>query len=243
MPQRTLNYPAGRVGPVLADADLAAVGRMLGDAHRARLVLALLGGQELPAGELASRAGTSSSLTSAHLAKLLQSGLLSARRQGRQRFYRLASPDIARAIEALLAIAPQSSATGLANVTRGRALQRARTCYDHLAGQLGVALADAFEQHQLIAASDSGWALTTRAERRLAALGLEVAALHRGRRPILRPCLDWTERRPHMAGALGQAVATRLLDLDWVRRIQGTRALLITPAGERELLAEFAVKV
>jgi hypothetical protein len=106
-----------------------------------------------------------------------------------------------------------------------------------------VALAGAFEQHRLITASDSGWALTIRGERRLSTLGLDTATLHRSRRPILRPCLDWTERRPHMAGALGQALATRLLDLDWVRRTPGTRALLITPAGEEQLLAEFAVKV
>jgi DNA-binding transcriptional ArsR family regulator len=228
---------------MLADADLAAVGRMLADTHRARFVLALLGGQELTAGELASRAGTSSSLASAHLAKLLESGLLSARKQGRRRYYRLASPGVARAIEALLAIAPHSSATGLANVARGKALQRARTCYDHLAGQLGVALADAFEEHQFIAATDSGWELTTCGERRLGTLGLDTGTLHRGRRPILRPCFDWTERRPHMAGLLGQALATRLLDLGWVRRTASTRALLITPLGQQELLAEFAVNV
>jgi DNA-binding transcriptional ArsR family regulator len=228
---------------MLADADLAAVGRLLGDNHRARFVLALLGGQELPAGELASRAGASSSLASSHLAKLLESGLVSVQKRGRQRYYRLADSDIAQAIETLLAIAPRHSATGLTAVTRGRALKRARTCYDHLAGQLGVALADAFEQQQLIAASDSGWTLTSRGEHRLGTLGVDTSALHRGRRPLLRPCLDWTERRPHMGGKVGQALATRLFDLDWVRRTSASRAILVTTHGERQLLTEFTIKL
>jgi DNA-binding transcriptional ArsR family regulator len=228
---------------MLADADLAAVGRAIGDAHRARFLLALLGGLELPAGELASRAAISSSLASAHLAKLLESGLVSTSKRGRQRYYRLASPDIAQAVEALLTIAPQREADGLTNVTRGKALQRARTCYDHLAGRLGVALADSFEHHHLITAADSGWVLTSHGQHRLSDLGLDAGALHRGRRPMLRPCLDWTERRPHMAGALGQALASRLLNLEWIRRAPATRALVITSLGERQLLAEFAIKL
>lgn len=228
---------------MLADADLAALGRTLGDTHRAQFVLALFGGQELTAGELATRAGASSSLASAHLARLLESGLVTVRSRGRQRWYRLASPDVARAIEALLLIAPRQTATGLKAVTRGKALQRARTCYDHLAGRLGVGLADAFEQQRLITPADSGWAVTSRGEQRCTELGLDVAAMHRARRPFLRPCKDWTERRPHMAGMLGQALAGRLFDLDWVRPTAATRAVLITPLGEQQLLSEFAVKV
>jgi len=228
---------------MLADADLAAVGRTLGDAHRARFVLALLSGEELTAGELASRAGISSSLASAHLAKLLRSGLVSARKHGRQRYYRLASPEIARAVEALMTVAPHASASGLTEVTRGKALRRARTCYDHLAGQLGVALTDAFEHDRLLVPAESGWALTGHGQRRLSGLGLDAAALGTGRRPLLRPCQDWTEGRPHMAGALGQALASRLMDLGWVHRAPASRALLITPLGEQQLLAEFAVKV
>ena len=228
---------------MLADADLAAIGRALGDAHRARFVLVLLGGQELPAGELAARAGTSSSLPSAHLAKLLESGLVTARAQGRKRYYKIASAQIAESIEALLAIAPHREATGLTEVTRGKAIQRARTCYDHLAGRLGVALADAFERDQLIAVTASGWDLTSRGQRRLEGLGLDTDALHQGSRPFLRPCLDWTERRPHLAGQLGKGLADRLLALDWIRRSAGSRALVITAPGEQQLLAEFAVTI
>jgi hypothetical protein len=122
-------------------------------------------------------------------------------------------------------------------------MQRARTCYDHLAGRLGVALADAFERDQIISPVVGGWALTGGGEARLAALGLDVGALGRGRRPVLRPCLDWTERRPHVAGQLGQALASRLLDLDWVHRTPGSRALVVTPRGTEQLLAEFAVTI
>jgi DNA-binding transcriptional ArsR family regulator len=228
---------------MLADADLAALGRTLGDTHRARFVLALLGGQELTAGELAARAGASPSLASAHLARLLDSGLVSVRKRGRQRYYRLASQEIAEAIEALLAIAPRQAVTGLTGVTGGKALQRARTCYDHLAGRLGVALADALEQQRVLTPADGGWVLTSKGERRLGALGLDIDVLRQSRRSFLRPCLDWTERRPHVAGTLGQAVASRLLDLGWIRHAGATRAVLITPLGEQQLLAEFAVRV
>ena len=201
------------------------------------------GERSCPAGELAARAGTSSSLTSAHLARLLESGLVTARAQGRQRYYKIASAQVAGAIEALLAIAPHQDAVGLTAVTRGKALQRARTCYDHLAGQLGVALVDSFERDRMLLPTASGWDLTSAGERKLAHLGLDAAALHEGRRPFLRPCLDWTERRPHLAGMLGQALAGHLLDLDWVRRSNQSRALVITPSGERQLLAEFAIKL
>src|ERR1700722_2083717 len=228
---------------MLADADLASIGRALGDAHRARFVLALLGGEELPAGELAARAGTSSSLTSAHLARLLGSGLVTARAQGRQRFYSIASAQIAESVEALLAIAPRQPAVGLTEVTTGKALQRARTCYDHLAGQLGVALADSFERDRMLLPTASGWDLTGAGERKLAHLGLDAAELRQGRRPVLRPCLDWTQRRPHLAVRLGQALASLLLDLGWVRRSTQSRALLITAPGERRLLSEFAIKL
>ena len=228
---------------MLADADLAAIGRALGDSHRARFILALLGGGELPAGELAARAGTSSSLTSAHLARLLESGLVTVETRGRQRYYKIASAQVAASIEALLTIAPQRAASSLRDATRGTSLQRARTCYDHLAGQLGVALADALERDRVLVPAAGGWDLTSVGRRRLEALGLDPEALQQTRRPLLRPCLDWTERRPHLAGALGRALADRLLDLGWVRRSTHSRAIVITAPGQQQLLAEFAIKI
>ena len=228
---------------MLADANLAAVGRVIGDAHRARFLLALLGGQELTAGELAARSGASSSLASAHLSRLLESGLVGARKRGRRRYYRLAGPEVAQAIEGLLAVAPVESAHGLRESSRGEAIRRARTCYDHLAGRLGVSLADALEEERLLGPLDQGWTVTPAGERRLASLGVDVGALRERRRTLIRPCLDWTERRPHVAGALGAALAERFLELGWVRRLPGSRAVGITPDGQRELLAQFAVRV
>jgi DNA-binding transcriptional ArsR family regulator len=226
---------------MLADADLASIGRMLGDEHRTRVLRALMGGEELPAGELAARAGASSSLTSAHLSKLLQAGLVSATKHGRQRRYTLANPQIAHAIEALLAIAPPRTAQGLRESNRGEAIRRARTCYDHLAGRLGVALTDALEQQHAIAPHASGWELTPQGEDTLAELGLDLPSLRNQRRAFIRPCLDWTERQMHLAGALGAAISNRFFELHWIRRQPGSRALRLTPEGETQLLAKFAI--
>jgi DNA-binding transcriptional ArsR family regulator len=228
---------------MLADADLANVAGLIGDPHRAGFLLALTGGGELPAGELADRTGASSSLASGHLAKLLAGGLVTAERRGRRRYYRLAGPDVAHAIEGLLAIAPHRPAGNLRESTQGEAIRRARTCYDHLAGRLGVALTEALRRDRLISGGDDGWALTAAGQRRLDAFGLDVEALGTRRRTLIRPCLDWTERRPHVAGALGACIAERILELGWVERLPGTRALLVTPDGVRGLRAEFAVEL
>lgn len=228
---------------VLADADLAAVAALMGDGNRASILLALLGGEELPARELAARADASSSLASAHLRKLTDGGLLVAERRGRGRYYRLTDGHVADAIEALLAIAPQRRARSLRESNRGEAIRHARTCYDHLAGELGVALTDSLEHHGLIGAHDDGYPLTPTGEQRLRALGIDVESLRSRSRTLTRPCLDWTERRPHLAGSLGAALASRLLDLDWIRRRQDTRAVTITETGRRQLRAQLAVNL
>jgi DNA-binding transcriptional ArsR family regulator len=226
---------------VFVDADLAAIGRMLGDEHRSRFLLALMGGESLPAGELAARSGASPSLASAHLAKLLEAGLVDVTQRGRERHYSLAGPEVARAIESLLAISPPRSSRGLREANRGQAIRSARTCYDHLAGGLGVALTDALEKRHAIRPHPSGWELTSRGEHMLDDLGLDVRALRNERRSFLRPCLDWTERRPHLAGAIGAAIASRFFELDWIRRLPGSRAVSVTPEGQAQLLARLAV--
>jgi DNA-binding transcriptional ArsR family regulator len=226
---------------VLADADLAAVTALMGDAKRASMLLALLGGEELPARELAARAGASSSLASAHLAKLTDGGLLLAERRGRNRYYRLSDRDIAEAIEALLAIAPQRRSRSLRESSRGEAIRHARTCYDHLAGELGVALTDSLERQSLIGALSDGFPLTPAGQERLSGLGLDIEELRSGRRALTRPCLDWTERRPHLAGSLAAALTTRLLELDWIRRRTDARAVTITEDGRRQLRVQLGV--
>jgi DNA-binding transcriptional ArsR family regulator len=224
------------------DADLAAVAQVLGEPHRAQFMLALLAGDELPAGELASRAGASSSLASAHLTRLLQAGLITARSRGRQRYYRITDRRVADAIEALLTIAPKRPAKSLKASKHGDAIRHARTCYDHLAGRLGIALIDGLERTRTLEPSDSGWQLTPSGEQSLTRLGIDLDQLRGGRRALIRPCLDWTERRPHLAGALGAALDDHMFELRWIERLPNTRAVRITPAGRRRLNAAFALE-
>lgn len=227
---------------MFADADLATVAELM-SGQRATLLLALLGGRELAASELASRAGLSRSLASSHLSRLLDGGLIAVQQEGRQRCYRLADDRVAEVIEKMLTIAPRRTATTLRESARGAALRRARTCYDHLAGTLGVALTDALEHQHVLAATGNVYRLTGRGQGRLEDLGLDIAALRRGRRAFARPCLDWTERRPHLAGALGAALTQTLFELDWIRRMPGTRALSITDTGRHGLRREFALNL
>ncbi len=227
---------------MLADADLSTVAELM-TAHRATMLLALLGGRPLTAGELAARAGISPSLASSHLSKLLDGGMVAVEQRGRRRHYRLAGPRVAEVIEAMLTIAPDRAATGLRESTRGAALRRARTCYDHLAGELGVALTDSLERRRLIETGDGSYALTAAGERRLESLGIDVGPLRRQRRAFARPCLDWTERRPHLAGAVGAAIAGHAQALRWVTPIPGTRALRVTDEGRQGFLQQFALNL
>lgn len=228
------------MGGVLADADLAGIAELM-TTHRATLLLALLGGRALSASELAARAQISPSLASSHLAKLLDGGLVAVEQHGRQRHYRLADPQVAEVIEAMLTLAPQRRASSLRESTRGKQISHARTCYDHLAGTLGVALTDALCHQQVIRAADGRYELTGLGEERLLEFGVDVAQLRRHRRALARPCLDWTERRPHLAGALGAAIAQRMLDLQWVKRLPHTRALRVTETGREQLRDQFAI--
>jgi hypothetical protein len=126
---------------------------------------------------------------------------------------------------------------------RGQAIRHARTCYDHLAGQLGVALVDALQHQRIIVPADNSYRLTTTGQERLQNLGLDIGTLHKQRRAFARPCQDWSERRAHLAGALGAGLANRLLELDWIRRTANDRALKITPLGERSLREELAINL
>jgi DNA-binding transcriptional ArsR family regulator len=227
---------------MLADADLSAVAELM-TAHRATMLLALLAGRPLTAGELARDAGISPSLASSHLSKLLDGGLVTVTQSGRQRHYQLAGPRVAEVIESMLTIAPGRDVTTLREATRGEALRGARTCYDHLAGALGVAMTDGLERRRVIECRDGAYLLTEEGERRLEEVGIEVARLRRERRAFARPCLDWTERRPHLAGALGAALAEHALAQRWVRRVPGTRALRVTELGRRGFLEEFGLNV
>ena len=227
---------------MLADADLATVAEMM-TAHRATLLLALMGGRTLPAGALAQRAGISAQLASSHLSKLLDGGLVVVEQRGRHRHYRLAGPHVAEVIEAMLTLAPPRTARTLRESVRGDAIRYARTCYDHLAGQVGVALTDALEHQRIIEAGDGGYQLTESGRERLEGLGLDIDALRARRRTFARPCLDWTERRAHLAGGLGAGIAERMFELGWISRLRGTRAVRLESDGQRHLRDELGLNL
>lgn len=200
------------------DADLAAVGAVLAEPARAKVLLALGDGRSLPASLLAAEAGVAPSTASHHLARLVDAGLVIAEARGRHRYFSLAGPEVGQLIEAVARVAPAQQVRSLRQGTRAHAVRYARHCYDHLAGRLGVAVADA---------------LATDQARKLEALGVPPLPA--------RPCRDWTEQRDHLAGPLGTALLARFLELDWLVRNERTRALRLTDAGRAGFLARLGV--
>ncbi|TML43444.1 MAG: winged helix-turn-helix transcriptional regulator [Actinobacteria bacterium] len=223
---------------MLADAEISSPAALIGDPTRATFLMALSEGRALPASELAQRAGVSASTASVQLAKLVRGGLLEVERSGRHRYYRLADSSVATAIESLAVIAPRRPASSLKQARIGSELQTARTCYDHLAGALGVALFDALRRQRLLTAKLEP---TRRGTKRFAELGIDVAELTRRRRPFAKRCLDWTERRHHLAGSLGAAIAARCFELGWIERLPASRAVHVTADGRSALARELAV--
>jgi DNA-binding transcriptional ArsR family regulator len=213
---------------VVADADVAGVAGLLGDRARAAICLALLDGRNRPAGELARLAGVSASTASEHLNRLSDGGLVEVTPHGRHRYYHLAGPDVAAAIEALNVLARPVPARSLRQATTGERLRAGRTCYDHLAGRLGIRVTDALVGVGVLTPD-----LAMADASPLAALNLTIVASRQ--RPTVRPCLDWTERRYHVAGALPAALTTRLLDLGWLHRPDSSRAVRLTPDGQQRL--------
>jgi DNA-binding transcriptional ArsR family regulator len=220
---------------ILSHESVAQFASLLADRSRAAMCLALLDGRAWTAGELARHAGIAAPTASGHLNQLVAAGLLTEERQGRHRYLRLATPDIARLIEDMAAVAGQPApARSLRTVRAAEDLAVARTCYDHLAGALGVRLFDAMVAKDLIAVTD-GLALTEGGRSWFTDLAGPDALRPARSRPLLRSCLDWTERQPHLAGQLGAVLHRQLVARSWVRPTAGSRAVRITPAGERAL--------
>lgn len=218
---------------------IAGVAALIGDAARANILSALMGGRALTAGELARHAGVTPQTTSGHLARLADAELIALEKQGRHRYYRLASPEVANAIHALTVVAAAGPRRHHPIGPRDEALRTARTCYDHLAGRLGVALADRLCERGHVTIADGAGLVTEEGARFLADFGIGLAAEGRSRRPLCRTCLDWSERRHHLAGQLGAALLDRLFTLKWVARIPESRALAVTNAGQRGLADVF----
>jgi DNA-binding transcriptional ArsR family regulator len=241
------------------DADIAAIASVLSDPSRCRVLAALGDGRALPATMLASEAGVAASTASEHLGKLVDAGLLSVERDGRHRYYRLAGGHVAELLEALARFAPPAPVRSLTEGSRAAALRFARTCYDHLAGRVGVALMDSLLQADILEAPgpSGGLAqgdrpsspgrvircrLTEAGAAFLDAFGVNVAELP-ARRPAVRYCIDWSEQRPHVAGALGAALTDRLFQTGWIRRAEQGRAVHVTDEGRSGFAGTFGLDV
>jgi DNA-binding transcriptional ArsR family regulator len=228
------------------DADIAPIAALMAERPRAAMLTALLDGRALAAGELARAAGVTPQTASAHLSRLRAGGLIAMVKQGRHRYYRLQGSDVAQVIEALGRISPPIEVRGLRQSRQAAALREARTCYDHLAGRAGTALFAALLDGGLIEPAGSGhesYEVTAKGEERLHDLGIDVAGLRRTRRRFAAQCLDWTERRPHLNGALGAALTDRMIELGWFARGNIRRALVLTDQGFTGLQDSFGCGV
>lgn len=227
-----------KVGP-----DIALVASLLGDPARANMLTALMDGGALTAGELARQAGVTAQTASSHLAKLQKGGLIVARRQGRHSYYALADADVGDVLEGLMGLAARAGHQRVRPGPREPALREARVCYDHLAGDLGVALLDGLLARGLVSPAGEALTLTAEGEAFLAAFGIDTGALRRSRRPLCKRCLDWSVRRSHLAGALGAALLQRFYALGWASRVGGTRVVAFSPAGRDAFTRAFGQAV
>lgn len=244
--------------PSVADIDIAALAALLADPARCKVLLALDDGRALPASVLADEAGVSRPTASSHLHKLTDAGLLSVQTHGRHRYYRLAGPEVGALLEQLGRLAPARPVTSLREGTRAARLRSARTCYDHIAGRLGVQIMGSLIDREVLVGGDGHYhperdthdalsspghdveyALTTTGRDFLTDIGIELPS---GRRPLVRYCVDWTEQRHHLSGRLGRAVLDRSLSAGWLKRAPRGRALTVTDAGRTAFRETFGIE-
>lgn len=222
------------------DADIASAARLFADTTRAGLLASLLDGRSLTAGDLARQAGVSAATASAHLRRLLDAGAVSLEASGRHRYYRLSDARIARAFEALAAVAPATDrAPGRSRIPAE--LRWARRCYDHLAGTVGVRMADSLTKRRFLVNERGTYRVTARGQELFGAFGIDMDQLTRARRSFAFACLDWSERTHHVAGALGAAILAELKERGWVQAKASSRALAVSPAGVSGLEDVFGV--
>ena len=223
-------------GPIIAE-----IAALVGDPARATMVSALLDGRALAASELAVAARITPQTASTHLGKLTKAGLLSVVRNGRHRYFRLASPTVADMIEGIVAVALEKRPRYRPLSQQARALSAARICYDHLAGRLSVDLTDALVTREYVVLDDKAAEITTAGTRFLRKFGIELPTPPSTRRHVSRLCLDWTERRPHIAGAVGAAITRRCFDLGWMERMKRSHAVIVTPVGRQGFQERFGI--
>jgi DNA-binding transcriptional ArsR family regulator len=220
---------------------MAEIAALVGDPARANILSTLFDGRALTATELSYAARVTPQTASGHLAKMTQAGLLSVLKQGRHRYYRLATPLVAQMLESIMAVAASAPPRYRPRTAQEDKLRVARTCYDHFAGKLGVSIADALCERKHVILSDDGGEVTEAGLTFLKELGATFPA--QTRRPFCKHCLDWTERRFHLSGVVGAAITTRCFDLGWVRRERNPRALQITPKGREGFRRSFGFSI
>ncbi|MBA4785796.1 MAG: winged helix-turn-helix domain-containing protein [Pseudorhizobium pelagicum] len=219
--------------------DIARIGTLIGDPARANMLTALMGGQALTATELAQAAGVTLQTTSSHLSKLEDGGLISQRKQGRHRYFALADTQTGALLEAIMGFAASRGHLRHRPGPKDPALRKARVCYDHLAGDYGVRMLDSLIASGAIRADGTELSLTPEGKRRLSEVGITLNAPTSSRRPLCKSCLDWSERRSHLAGVVGKALLAHFLAQGWARRSGDSRAVLFKPEGERMFLSLF----
>lgn len=222
--------------------NIAGIAALIGDPARANMLTALMHGAALTASELALEAGVTKQTASAHLSKLAAAELVSAEAQGRHRYYRLADADVAAALESLMGVASRAKALRTRPGPKEPALRRARVCYDHLAGDLGVGLYDALSARRWLALRAGELTLTARGREGLCAFGLDLEAMDGSTRQLCRICLDWSVRRNHLSGAVGAGLLQAFYVRGWARRRSGTRVVEFSRAGETAFRRTFGVE-
>ena len=212
--------------------NIAVIAALIGDPARANILTALMGGKALTASELALECGVTPQTASAHLSKLQNGGLIGQRKQGRHRYFSLAGEDVGQMLETLMGFAASRGHMRIRTGPKEPALRKARVCYNHLAGEMGVRLFDALEHQNLIKRSNEEITLTQSGADKMLGFGIDLPRLENQRRPLCLTCLDWSARRDHLAGALGTALLDRILALGWAVRSPESRAIQFTPSGE-----------
>lgn len=220
--------------------DIAAIARLIGDRARATILMALMSGRALTATELARAAQVTKQTASSHLSKLVDAGLVAVENVGRHRYFQIASHDVGAVIENLVGLAHRLGAVQVDSGPVDPAMRRARMCYDHLAGDFGVLVFDSLRQQGHLRTDGKRLSLTGKGEEFVERLGVDISALESRRRSLCLSCLDWSVRRPHLAGALGAALLDRFFALRWAARQKGSRVVMFSATGERALRSRFA---
>jgi DNA-binding transcriptional ArsR family regulator len=223
---------------MIAEPDVARIARTIGDPTRIRMLSLLMEGRALTAKELAYGTGVEPATATTHLQKLLAASLVASRIQGRHKYFRLASPDVGRCVESLMAIAPAQNVP----VTAPSAMRKARFCYDHLAGELAIEIAHSLLRKSLLEIRGREFAITQKGGKWLDRFGLDLSSITSARRKLAPLCLDWSERKDHIGGALGAILAERMLEASWIKRERESRVVNVTPKGKLELRATFGIR-